>query len=67
MLARRRIEKLRGLDSEIKQVEQDLRERVRGSSSGLLAVAGIGDLIAAGSSARSATSSESQARRASHA
>jgi transposase len=47
LLAHRRIEKLRRLDSEIKQAEQDLRERVRGSGTGLLAVAGIGDLIAA--------------------
>jgi transposase len=47
VLARRRIEKLRRLDAEIKQTGRDLRERVRDSGTGLLAVVGVGDLIAA--------------------
>jgi transposase len=47
ILARRRIEKLRCLDMEIKQAQRDLRELVRASGSGLPQLAGVGDLIAA--------------------
>jgi transposase len=47
LLARRRIEKLRRLDAEIKQAQRDLRELVRASGSGLPQLAGVGDLIAA--------------------
>jgi transposase len=46
VLARRRIETLRRLDAEIKQAGRDLRDQVRHSSTGLLTVVGIGDLIA---------------------
>jgi transposase len=47
MLARRRIEKLRCLDAEIKQAQRDLRDLVRASGSGLPQLVGVGDLIAA--------------------
>jgi transposase len=47
ILARRRIEKLRCLDTEIKQAQRDLRDQVRASGSGLPQLAGVGDLIAA--------------------
>jgi transposase len=46
-LARRRIEKLRCLDAEIKQAQRDLRDRVRASGSGLPQLTGVGELIAA--------------------
>jgi transposase len=46
-LARRRIESLRRLDAEIKQVEGELRERVRANGTGLPRLAGVGELIAA--------------------
>jgi transposase len=46
-LARRRIEKLRCLDTEIKQAQRDLRDQVRASGSGLPQLAGVGELIAA--------------------
>jgi transposase len=46
-LARRRIEKLRCLDTEIKQAQRDLRDLVRASGSSLTQLAGVGELIAA--------------------
>lgn len=47
LLARRRIEQLRRLDAEIKQLGRELRDLVRESGSGLPALAGVGEVIAA--------------------
>jgi transposase len=47
MLARRRIERLYELDAEMKQIERELRVRVRASGTGLVELVGISDLLAA--------------------
>ena len=46
-LARRRIERIRELEAERKQLERELRRRVRELGSGLVSLVGVGELIAA--------------------
>jgi transposase len=46
-LARRRIDALRRLDAELREVGREIRRRVRASGTGLVELVGVGDLIAA--------------------
>jgi transposase len=46
-LARRRIERIREIDAERRQVETEIRRRVRELGSGLVELVGVGELVAA--------------------
>lgn len=46
-LARRRIERIREIDAERRQVEREIRRRVRELGTGLVALVGVGELVAA--------------------
>ena len=46
-LARRRIERIREIDAERRQVEREIRRRVRELGTGLVELVGVGELIAA--------------------
>jgi transposase len=46
-VARRRLERIRALDAEVKEITREIRAKVRATGTGLVALVGVSDLIAA--------------------